>query len=247
MSHNDWEAGTITLPAAEYAKVRQAVQNAAKAHKEQAFALAQEFWKGLTRTEQTNPEAFRKALNTWRFKSNSRDLGSHSVAAQRRSDLYFDASCLADTLHRNGGKPRRATVADACYPTNRTTTFHISGTATIVFNKDASSIHWEAEGNHGVESGRGHVVGSALFSALAAVRWTRNTGGHFTGNDEYNTDDRKYGSSANYVTLAFGPIGAAGSETWSRTDDYRDGKGNMVRQASFPGRVAQEEKWARTR
>lgn len=39
MSKNEWEHGTIVLPSSEFAKVRQAVQQADTAHKERVFEL----------------------------------------------------------------------------------------------------------------------------------------------------------------------------------------------------------------
>jgi hypothetical protein len=59
MSHNDRERGTIKLPSVEFARIRQAIQDDATAHREQVYALTQEFWKGLSPGQQTDKQAQR--------------------------------------------------------------------------------------------------------------------------------------------------------------------------------------------
>lgn len=96
----------------------------------------------------------------------------------------------------------------------------------IDFNREAGTVEWSAGGNHGVERARNHPLAGVFFDELAKVRWTRGTGGVFTGNDEYNQDNSNEGGGANYVTTAYGPIGAA--EAPDKCQPYTDSQGNRV-------------------
>ena len=69
-------------------------------------------------------------------------------------------------------------------------------------------------------------MGQVFFGELAKVRWTRGTGSVFTGNDEYNQDASYEGGGANYVTTAYGPVGAA--EAPAKCQPYTDSQGNRV-------------------
>jgi hypothetical protein len=69
-------------------------------------------------------------------------------------------------------------------------------------------VHWTvAENNRAVESAWEHPVGRAFARALQHVRWTRESGGHFFGNDEVNRDASYARGGANYITRTYGPLG----------------------------------------
>jgi len=238
MSRYDWEAGTIKLPTAEFSRVRKAVEVADREHKEQVFAATQDFWKGLSRKEQTDPEAYRKAVfryadEMYRGAQRQRTLsGSVYEQLERVSRSRWDPQ----TRRQVFGKPRRVQVADMGYPTNRTTVFQLPSGATIAFDRDTSSVSWSTgENNHQVERAHDDPLAQVLFAELGKVRWTRGTGGVLSGNDEYNQGSREAGLGGNYVTTGFGPIGAADPQAWSRTDDYTDSTGKRVTRDRFPG------------
>ena len=65
MSNYEDEHGRFVLPSAEFAGFRQAMQKVEQQHKEQAFELTQEFWKGLSRSEQTNAVLYSAARRMW--------------------------------------------------------------------------------------------------------------------------------------------------------------------------------------
>lgn len=62
MSRFEWERGEFTLPSAELARVRQAVQAADADHKKRVFVKTQEFWKSLSRKEKTDSQAYLAAV-----------------------------------------------------------------------------------------------------------------------------------------------------------------------------------------
>lgn len=270
MSCYQWESGTIKLPTGEFARVRQAVAKADLAAKEGAFAAAQEFWKGLTRKQQTDQATYRQAIDAWDHEFRNRPstggyltygrlrtLSASEAARERNAETWHEAArnlLLRVAEHRwvpgpdsatrgswEPGSPRRVLQTDMDYPTNRTTTFHCDG-ATIAFDRETSSVHWDVgENNRAVESAHSTALAQVLFEELSKVAWTRGTGGVLSGNDEYNREAQYAGGGANYVTIGFGPVGAAHPEAWMKTADYRDSTGRLVRRDDFPGQKTWEK------
>lgn len=235
MSKNEWEHGTIVLPSSEFAKVRQAMQQADTTHKEKVFELTQEFWKGLTRKQQTDPAEYREAGRKFfadRYREERRygGYGDYGSSASRRADDESVNSALGDfsevTEMRYGqSKPARVLKSDMRFPSNRTTSFYAGGH--VSFDKENNTVTWDVdENNHAVERARADPKAAAFFDAISKVAWTRGTGGVFTGNDENCRDDEYEGGGANYVTDAYGPVGAEASPTHCRP--YTDSKGVRV-------------------
>ena len=241
MSRNDWEQGTIKLPSAEFAKVRQAVADADMKTKAELFEHSQAFWKSLTTKQKTDYPSYVAAFNEWEKK--------HTVT--RRSGFgswgsTYEESTLPDGLqelvrayggwygNQAGQKPARVLKENMDFPTNRTTAFRTGyGDGGIHFDKSTNSVEWVVnENNHAVEHAHASPLAQSFFDAIKNVRWTRNTGGYFTGNDEYNQDNREAGGGQNYVTSGFGPIGAD-FEPY-HTADYRTAEGKLVRRDDFP-------------
>lgn len=230
MSNSDWEQGTIVLPSAEFAKVRQAVQQAEAKHLGHVYDLTQEFWTGLSRKQQTDGAAYREASMLFsnakadelerarsRWRTTPDDLG--------KADALSDFSEAVELDWRTG-KPARVLKSDMKFPTNRTTVFS-SPDFDMTFDKQNNTVHWHVpENNHAVDDAHNHPVSKALFGALGDVRWTRGTGGVFTGNDEYRNDDQGEGGGSNYVTTAFGPIGA--ERAIGHCQPFLDSKGKRV-------------------
>lgn len=255
MSCNEWEQGTIKLPSAEFARVRQAVEAADRARKERVFSQTQAFWKGLTRKQQTDGAEYSKAVRAFTHRLYvdgevpatggwygwpGRPAPNADIAMDVQSQLERACWRTPDGAARTPASPRRVLQADMDYPTNRTTAFHERG-ATLVFDRAASTVEWDvSENNHAVEHAHATSMAKAFFGALEQVKWTRGTGGWFTGNDEYNREGREYGGGANYVTTGFGPAAAADFDAWQRTAAYTDSTGKRVRPEDFPGRKAFE-------
>lgn len=221
MSKYEWERGTIKLPTAEFAKVRQAVQGAALKVKTEAYEHTQTAWKSMTRKEQTNPVAYRDAVRRW----------VHQVP---------QGPARAEAWEMLGGydgmaKPARVKKSDVDFPTNRTTEFSHDG-AYVSFDRKNSTMTWDvAENNRAVKHAHEGWLGEAVFGALDEVKWTGyNTGGVLVGNDEYNREAAYDGGGGNYPTAGFGPIGAL--QAPNHTAPYTDSKGRKKHGVAKMGR-----------
>lgn len=238
MGHWETEHGEITLPSAEFAAVRQAVQKAEHDHQTQVFGETQAFWKGLTRKEQTDRNAYQLALDKHiqerrRAIDDARRWGS-------RSQTPHAEVVLADLSRRLampwGGLPARVLKADMDFPTNRTTTFR-AGEGRITFDTDSNTVRFKTGESRGVvDKARSSPAGAALFARLTKVKWTRGTGGIFHGDNEFNHEETDRGQ---YVTTAYGPIGAA--QEPSSCQEYTDSKGHRVTRAELS--KLQQELW----
>jgi hypothetical protein len=183
MSRIEWEEGTITLPAEEYAKVRRRVISA---------------WN----TEQT--ALYKRAL---RVKEAAHEAGyrkrnfSRAAWVQRRHPL------VAHLITRKGcDKVYMPRKKDLQYkPVSRSVRLRLTDCATISFDNKRRTVVWRvSEENHACEIAKGHPVAVTLFNALHRVEWTRDTGGIIVGNDEYNRDNRSFDGGANYEVERFG-------------------------------------------
>ena len=250
MSRNEWEEGDIKLPTAEFARVRQAVADEITKNSDAIYAKAQEFWGGLTAKQKKDPTAYREAYYAFE-KKNSKPV--YTPYTYGRSEQVTTLPEGFDEAVRPewNNSIARVKKTDLPYPTNKDTSFRVGWGASISFNRATSTVSWHvSENNHAVDSAHEHRVAKAFFAAIDKVKWTRGTGGYFTGNDEYTEDNREYGGGANYYTAGFGPIGAA--ENPGGTDEYRMADGKLVRRGDFEkvakaADAAQRRKWAAER
>lgn len=222
MNCYQWERGEFVLPASDFARVRQAVQAADKAHKDLVFARTQEVWKSLTRKEQTDPKAYRQALARIqqakydaqpRYRPGMRlSSPSASEIAREQREEMADRDAMDMLSIRVGWnddkKPSRVLQSDMDYPTNRSTSFHDADSG-VTFDPQRRTVIWEVpENNHARDHARSGPIARAFFDAVATVRWTHGTGAVIVGNDEYNrSENRDAGGGGNYVTDAYGYIG----------------------------------------
>lgn len=65
MSCNEWEEGTITLPAAQAAWVRDVMKGAAERHRKQLYDAAQRFWTELPGPYRRDREKYRMAVRAF--------------------------------------------------------------------------------------------------------------------------------------------------------------------------------------
>lgn len=240
MGHWETEHGEIILPSAEFAAVRQAVQKAVHEHQTRVFDETQVFWKGLTRKEQTDPAAYEAARERHR-KERNRLTESALRGWGRRSVTPHAEEIIEDvdwrlTLQR-GGAPARVLKSDIPFPTNRTTEFQ-AGEGSVTFDKERNAVLWETgQYRRVIDRAHNSPAGSALFEAVRKVKWTRGTGGVLHGNNENHSEESS--EPGDYVTTAYGPIGAA--QEPSSCEEYTDSKGNRVTRTDLSR--LQQVKW----
>lgn len=214
MSRYDWEEGTILLPSAEVAGLKQALREWANKFHADVRAEAVRLHKaelGGTRSQRVYTERLRAAYSQTRGRSAVR-----TAALGVLEQILRDAQAGRGTLHQ-------PTVADverrAQRATNRTTRFTVADTEgyeCAYITIEGRTLTWQVpESNHAVERAHEAPLARILFTRLARVTWTRGTGGYLVGNDEYNRDNDDFGGGANYLTSTYGPKGRD-----ARTDDY---------------------------
>lgn len=218
MSCNEWTHGKIKLPSAEVGKVWNALVAAVTADSQKKYDAAQEFWKGLTRKEQTDREAY--------------------LAAIRKRDDY--GSDLPTPWHNE--KPRRAKKTDYQWPTK--TTKHLYGdNLTISLDRKTRTLTYSVDGNHARDYADQSVLGQAWIKAMREVKWTHGTGGVLLGNDEYNEEaGQSYmGGGGSYAVAAYGYLGA--KEAPANVTEFQTPKGwvhvetKATRSGLFKGEV----------
>ena len=85
----------------------------------------------------------------------------------------------------------------------------------IIFSDDSTkTVTWIVnENNHAVNYAWESFIGKAFRLALSRISWASKTGGYFTGNNEYNTDNQNFGGGSNYITVRYGGIGERARES----------------------------------
>lgn len=200
MSRNEWERGTIVLPTAAVAQIKQALR---KAQNEMHDAV-------LAEAKRLEPIYVDQKPRRAHFPAGLPE--TRSEAAGYAYDVIVSRFC--DRVGK--AKTGRVVPADLRWvvgerATNRTTSFHC-GAASVTF--DGRKLHWEvADNNHAVDTARAQFLWRTLEQALRSVKWTRGTGGIIAGNDEYNED--AWGASGDYITARYGPLGAAEEEQFA--------------------------------
>ncbi|MET1155882.1 hypothetical protein [Arthrobacter sp.] len=217
------------------------MQRATHEHQTKVFDETQTFWKGLTRKEQTDPAAYTAALRKYtdaKHKELYASTQSRSLWS-RPTNPAFTEEFIDDVEWRLGlprsGKPARVLKADLPFPINRTTSFP-AGEGKVRFDKDTNTVHWDTGQNRdAIDKARNSVAVTALFNRIKTVKWTRNTGGVFMGNNENAAEE----GVPDRCHVAYGPIGAA--QEPSSCEEYTASKGNRVTQRDFTR--LQQELW----
>ena len=235
MSNYHWQAGTVKLPATEFAGFRKALADLDLQEKTALFEHAHLFWKGLTAKEKADPVAYRAAFTAYETANSHQDHDSWNGRRQMISDLPVGLQRLVGANRWYQGippKPARVLKDAMGFPTNRTTVFTGEGhEAVVTFDKAANTVRWAVPENNGaVDVARQSALAMAFFRHLDTVQWTRGTGGTIVGNDAYHTESD--GGEENYVSAAFGPLGADAAP--DHTHDYIMSDGTVVRRQDFP-------------
>lgn len=247
MSRNEYEQGTIKLPSAEFANVRKAVQAAVEADRQKMLETMTRAYNEAPPEALRSARAFREHLYKRKTVYGAWGRGSDYVYPFFNDEARDD---MVDKMIGANGRiktPRAAHLGPA--PTNRTLSFSANGESSLTFDPAAKTVHWGvSQNNHAVDYARATVVYESFMKALDKVKWTRDTGGVITGNNEYHQDGgRGYeGGGGEYVTGAFGPIGAM--EHPRSFVEFRDSAGvrHRVGQSSYAQKgIAQEARAAR--
>ncbi|MCP1674297.1 hypothetical protein J2T57_001399 [Natronocella acetinitrilica] len=237
MSRNESEFGTIIIPSAEWAGVKKAIRDAHNRYREDVYSLALELHGALH-----GPRY--KGRRNVRYLG---DYGSaleaevkpkfQAARTEAQIERVFMAGYLVSYqagIHESGlsreecemiafrrpPKPQRKTL-DRLIPaaTNKTLAFS-SGDLYVSLDDEQRTLTWRVDrNNHACRRARESTLGAAVFKALAAVKWTRGSGGKIIGNDEYNIDAGAgiEGGGGGYVTKAFGPGRKEEKVAWVRT------------------------------
>lgn len=247
MSTNEWQSGTIKLPTAEFARVRQTLQDADNKTKQEAFDLTQSFWKSLTRKQATNMGAYHDALSAFedeQLEKTEKPSRGWWGGSTGHIEIDYDAKAVVDKaveLLRPGwgqDKPTRVLKSAVNFSTNRTIWFDVGGEAGITFNRDESTVTWNVpSNNHAVEDAHDHPMPGVLFGALSTVKWTRGTGGVISGSNE-----NRFEHDGNEPESAYGPLGAL--EAPRVCLPYVDSKGKRVT-AEMLAKIASDQAQAR--
>lgn len=216
MSYDEWERGTLVLPAAGLVQVKTAVREHCRKFHTDVRAEVGDLHAQVGRGT--------RSASVYRAQ-----LSEAQQAAVTRSSDYADTvrSAALAALDRvvmraegrlGGGAPsavRAPTVDDQTWEAppvdNRCTMFGVhrqrGGVLAGIFF-DARTVSWDVwESNHTVESSRDAPLGRVFFAALSTVRWTSGTGGIITGNAEANRGSDDADAGATSITAAFGPLG----------------------------------------
>ncbi len=208
MSCYEWERGTITLPAKDWANFRKSLlmkwndkQDEFLADADRAFTAIKAASKGKRGEGRTKAiqEALASAaggrLSSWGFEGNhERHDALGALLFDRDARTYrLDLT----TLH----KPRKADLKRVKITVDCTISLP---DASVTFRNATKSVTWDVpENNHAKDHAHEHWFAKALFSALGKIEWTGRTGGQIVGNDEYNRDNDDSGGGGNYVTREF--------------------------------------------
>lgn len=220
MSTYEWEAGTIKIPSAEWAKTKAAIRDAMNRRQTALLAVAEKVYDDLGKALPNLKKQLKaKTLSDWDYEKKLDQIVDRHVDSHinRSRDLVFDPNDRHEILEkvlitrdRKTGKsvtPRLRKPLKKDFPQagNNVNAFSADD-CSLTFDNDARSIRWEVyENNHARDHAYATVLGNAFFSAMKKVTWTRDSGGTIIGNDEYNVDaGREYaGGGGSYVTHTF--------------------------------------------
>ena len=207
MSTYNWESGSVRMSTREFAQFRRGMVQFHNDRQERLYKDAVALWAGLRAQAkgQRNFDYGEALRNHRRF--------DHSGSPHRGVDSmdgFFEIEQALIDYNGTGSRRSLKCPKKKDFKTLKLTaeSIPVGYEAVIGFDNKAREVRWDVpENNHAVERARESAVGREFLGRLAAVRWTRGTGGQFVGTDEYNEDRRDAGGGANYVTARYGPLG----------------------------------------
>lgn len=204
MSIYEWEAGTITLPRANFATFRRELNSFYNARQLRLFTKAVAIFDAVKAELKGKRGADLSDIVRPHLQDNRIVMGFSSTTDIDGADEIYEV-----LLPNESGKLTRPRKKDF-------STLPLAGNVirgdgwSIRFNAKTQSVHWSViENNHACERAHEDTVVAHFFSMLHRVIWVRGTGGEIVGNDEYNRDSGLAGGGGNYVNYAFGPKATA--------------------------------------
>jgi len=204
MSCYEWERGTITIPAKDWARFRKALLEAWNAKQLGLLERARKLHARLRNTVKgkrgaTRSKALRRAFedHVGHRDDDLSDLMFNLLISYSREDGHGTWSLK--------GLPKKKDLKT--FPVSKGATIMLED-ATVIFDNDRRTVTWDVpENNHAREHARNHWFAKELFQRLRRIKWTRGSGGRILGNDEYSQDaGREHeGGGGSYVTAEYGP------------------------------------------
>ena len=202
MSCYNWESGTITLPAKEWAGFRKGLLEAWNKRQLELLERAKRVHATLKAVckgkRGKNRDAALKAAIGRHIDHNDEDLTELVLTYDRDKRAYA----------LNGSQPQRKALK--LFAVSKDAEISLPD-AYVGFTNKGRSVTWDVpENNRAVEHAHEHWFAKLLFERLGRITWTRGTGGKIIGNEEYSRDaGRDYeGGGGSYVNREYRPLSA---------------------------------------
>ena len=197
MSCYNWESGTITLPAKEWAGFRKGLLEAWNKRQLELLERAKRVHATLKAVckgkRGKNRDAALKAAIGRHIDHNDEDLTELVLTYDRDKRAYA----------LNGSQPQRKALK--LFAVSKDAEVRLPD-ADVHFQNKGRTVTWDVpENNRAVEHANNHWFAQLLFEKLGRIAWSRGTGGKIIGNDEYSRDaGREYeGGGGSYVTREY--------------------------------------------
>ena len=190
MSCYNWEAGTIQLPKAQFAKIKKQFVN--------------DYNKLLERQMEAAERLRQHVLTINKGKRNVKWWCEVSDHADKFGVSWATVGKM--TRGERNKKPNKLTKKAMDFANSKTTSFSVDGEGYITFNPQEKTVTYSVdENNRAVEHARESNVGKLFFRTMNSINWTRGSGGSLYGNDEYNRHESYGGSGGGNYTTATWP------------------------------------------
>lgn len=198
MSNYGRESGTFHLSTQDLSRMRRRFHEQDHKAKTALYDRTQEFWKGLTRAQQSNPDKYNEAVR----EEEDRIWQAHGEDAT----LDFESAVQIQhqmVEHPERGrilvpkKPERVKKSDIHWPNTHTRSFS-AGDLTVSFDKAEGTVTYGTNyNNHSPEQAAGTSLAALFHHQMNSNRYRKDDGGHLTKTGEYGT----------YTAFAIGPRG----------------------------------------
>lgn len=228
MSRYEWESGSIKLPTATWTGFTKAMREEWNCRIEAELATLTRIHAAVAAANKGKRSVNWKQETLNYLGKNNRISETFSVLADQHDD---EAIATLLTVSVNGKTKLISSVtkklAASKYATSKTTSYEAGYAGHIQLDPKTKTVHWRVdENNRARQNAHDSFIARAMFTLIGKIKWTRGTGGYFTGNDEYNAETTDYGAGANYLTSTFGPLGEQ-----AKIDDLRS-KGFSLKDAT---------------